>query len=74
MHFLKAEECKFAQSGGAGKSQTENIMHISTPTIMLGEGLFYTCPFGQHSLLLILECLGGNKMCQKYGILKEQSM
>lgn len=42
-------------------------MLIPTPTIMLGEGLFYTCPFEQRSLLLILEWLGGNGICQKYG-------
>lgn len=40
---------------------------------MLGEGLFYTCPFGQLSLLLILECLGVNGICQKYGILRNKT-
>lgn len=40
---------------------------------MLGEGLFCACPFGQHTLLLILECLGGNRICQKYGILRNKA-
>ncbi|PKU37799.1 semaphorin-5b isoform x3 [Limosa lapponica baueri] len=58
LHNVSLIQCKFAQSDGARRRQSQNQMLIPTPTIMLGEGLFHTCPFEQCFLLLILESLG----------------
>lgn len=72
MCFQKPVESKFAEwwSRERTKSEPNAYFHSCDDA---GGRFLYTCPFGQHSLLLLLESLGGKRMCQKYGILKEQS-